>query len=250
VRLARYPVKSFQGEVLDTAEIGTSGAEGDRRWAVFDPAANKAVSAKREPRLLEASARTNPDGTITVTLPDGTTAPAGDPDLDQAVATWLDRDVHLKEADPVVASRYEMNLDNTDPESQLVDIPCPPGTFLDFGAVHLLTTASIRTAQAVYPDGDWSVERFRPTILVECDEDGYPEDDWIGKSVTIGDVVLQVFMPTIRCRMTTMAQPAQGLGRDLDIVKTINKEHGANFGVYAVVANPGRLSGNEPVNVG
>lgn len=239
-RLARYPVKSFQGEFLSEAECTASGLEGDRRWAVFDPAAGKALSAKREARLLEASALTQPDGTVVVALPDGTTGEPGDPQLDKAIAAWLDRDVHLKRADDAPAT-YEMNLDNTDQDSPLVDIPCPPGTFLDFGAVHLLTTSSL---------GEWSPDRFRPSVLVETDEPGYPEDAWIGQTVRIGDVVLQPFMPTIRCVMTTRAQPAHDIPRDLGVIKAINKEHGSNLGVYAVVAQPGRLSVGLPVQVG
>ena len=35
-QLFRYPVKSMMGEALDTVEVGTSGVEGDRIWAVRD----------------------------------------------------------------------------------------------------------------------------------------------------------------------------------------------------------------------
>ena len=236
IRLGRYPVKSFQGETLEAAEVTASGVDGDRRWAVVDQASGKALSAKREPRLLEAAAAIDETGTVAVTLPDGTEAEAGDPQLDKAVAAWLGRDVKLQQA-PDAGAAYEMNLDNTDEASPLVDIPCPPGTFLDFGAVHLLTTRSL---------GDWSVHRFRPTVLVETDTD---ENEWIGREVTIGDVVLQPFMPTIRCVMTTRAQPVHGVARDLDVIKTVNKEHGSNLGVYAVVAQPGRIEVGQPVSV-
>jgi uncharacterized protein len=240
-RLARYPVKSFQGETLDASDVSASGLDSDRRWAVWDPGANKAVSAKREGRLLEASAAVQ-DGAVVVTLPDGTTAEAGDPQLDKAIAAWLDRDVHLKRADDSPAA-YEMNLDNTDPDSALVDIPCPPGTFLDFGAVHLMTSASLHAV------GGFSVERFRPSVLIESDEAGYPEDEWIGRTVSIGDVLLQPFMPTIRCVMTTRPQPAHGLARDLEVVKAVNKEHSSNLGVYAIVVQPGRFEVGQAVTV-
>ena len=240
IRLGRYPVKSFQGETLAEADVTTSGVDGDRRWAVVDQATGKALSAKREGRLLEAAAAIDPaGGAVHVTLPTGVQAEAGDPMLDKALADWLDRDVKLQQA--ATPATYEMNLDNTDEASPLVDIPCPPGTFLDFGAVHLLTTKSL---------GDWSVERFRPTVLIEVDGDTpYPEDAWIGREVTIGDVVLHPFMPTIRCVMTTRAQPAHGIPRDLDVIKTINKDHGSNLGVYAVVAQPGRIEVDQPVTV-
>jgi len=36
--LWRYPVKSLQGERLDTADVGAQGLPGDRQWALFDEA--------------------------------------------------------------------------------------------------------------------------------------------------------------------------------------------------------------------
>jgi uncharacterized protein YcbX len=45
--LWRYPVKSFQGERVDTLELRPGGATGDRLLAVVDPAAGKVLSAKR-----------------------------------------------------------------------------------------------------------------------------------------------------------------------------------------------------------
>src|ERR687893_737365 len=36
LELWRYPVKSLQGERLETAEIGAEGIAGDRQWAVLD----------------------------------------------------------------------------------------------------------------------------------------------------------------------------------------------------------------------
>lgn len=250
-RLGRYPVKSFQGETLDTADVDERGLPGDRRWAVVDPDSGKAVSAKREPRLLDGAARTEPDGTVVVTLPDGTEAAAGDPLLEKAISAWLGRDIRFEHADAQRSTTYEMNVSSEDDSSPLVDIPCPPGTFLDFGAVHILTTASLRAAAALYPEGAWEVPRFRPSILVEADGDGFVEDDWIGRPVRIGDagLVLQPFMPTVRCAMTTRAQPQHGLPRDLGIAKTVNREHGGNLGIYCVVASPGKLEIGQSVAV-
>ncbi|MDQ1444018.1 MAG: uncharacterized protein QOI20_482 [Acidimicrobiaceae bacterium] len=248
-RLGRYPVKSFQGETVDGAEVGMSGMAGDRRWAVVDPATGKALSAKRDRRLLEASARTTSDGEVVVTLPDGTSAAAGDQSLDRAVAAWLGRDVRVQGADADAPSAYEMNVVNTDEASPVVDIPCPPGTFFDFGAVHLLTTASLRAGAAAYPEGDWSAERFRPTVLVDAGDgaEGFLENEWVGRTVRIGDIVLQPFMPTVRCAMVTMPQTAHGLSRDLGIATTVNRHNQSSLGVYAVVAAPGRIEVGLPV---
>jgi uncharacterized protein YcbX len=250
VGLARYPVKSFQGESVDHADIGAKGMDGDRRWALVDQATGKALSAKREPRLLQAEARFSADGTVAVTLPDGTKGAPGDPALDHAVQAWLDRDVRFERAADDNPRAYEMNVSSEDDASPLVDIGCPPGTFMDFGAVHVLTTASLRAAKALYPEGDWRPPRFRPTILVEADGAEFAEDAWVGQAVRIGAVVLQPFMPTVRCVMTTRAQSQHGLDRDLGIAKTVNQEHGGSLGVYCVVAEPGAVSMGDTLTVG
>jgi uncharacterized protein YcbX len=246
IRLGRYPVKSFQGETVAETEIGLDGMPGDRRWAVIDQATGKAVSAKREGRLLGAAA-TTVDGNVVVRLPDGTEANAGDPALDAAVQRWLGRDVRVERADAQRPRAYEMNVSSEDEDSPLVDIPCPPGSFADFAAVHVLTTASLRAIAERYPAGAWHIDRFRPSILVEHDGDGFPEDDWIGRSVRIGSVVLNPFMPTVRCAMTT--RPQGGLPRDLDIAKTVNRHHGGNLGVYCAVTTPGRVALGDTLSV-
>jgi len=247
IAMNRYPVKSFQGESVEAADIDGQGIGGDRRWAVVDPSTGKALSAKREARLLQGAARTTADGVV-VTLPDGTEAPAGDPVLDKAVAAWLDRDVRFAPADPAAPAAYEMNVSSEDETSPLIEIGCPAGTFFDFAAVHVLTTASLRAIAARYPEGRWEPVRFRPTILVEADGDDFVEDAWVGQAVTIGGLTVQPFMPTVRCAIVTRAQ--QGLGRDLGIAKTVNREHGGSLGLYCVVTQPGRVAVGDDVTVG
>lgn len=245
--LARYPFKSFQGEVLGQVELDASGVPGDRRWALVDPSTGKTLTAKREARLLDAAARTAADGQVVVTLPDGSRHETTDPALGAAASRWLGREVVVANATEA-SGLYEFNLSSEDESSPLIDVPCPPGTFLDFAAVHVLTTASLRAMAAAYPEGRWEPPRFRPTILVESDEEGFAEDAWVGQDVVIGDAVLQPFMPTIRCAMTT--RPQLDLPRDLDIAKTVNREHGGSLGVYCTVVRPGAVSTGDTVTVG
>jgi len=64
VELWRYPVKSLQGEQLTEAVIDDSGVRGDRTWGVRDGDSGKVLTAKREPRLLLASASLAADGDV------------------------------------------------------------------------------------------------------------------------------------------------------------------------------------------
>ena len=53
----RHPVKSMQGEALDAAVLERDGIAGDRAWGVVDRSSGLVLNAKREGRLLLASAR-------------------------------------------------------------------------------------------------------------------------------------------------------------------------------------------------
>ena len=99
-----------------------------------------------------------------------------------------------------------------------------------------------------YSGGAWDVRRFRPTVLVEVAGDDFAEDAWIGQTVRVGEAALMVVAPTVRCVMTTRAQPG-GLERDLDIVKAINHDHQSNLGVYAAVTQAGAVRVGDTVEV-
>ncbi|MHB8671861.1 MAG: MOSC domain-containing protein [Acidimicrobiales bacterium] len=244
--LRRHPVKSMQGEDVDSADLGTAGIPGDRRYAVRDTTTGTVLSAKREARLLLGSARTVGSGAseqVEIELPDGAVWAAADPGVHVALSEWLGRPVLLEEAAVDKPGAYEMNSDAEDPDSPVVSFPCPPGTYFDAAPVHLLTTTSAR---------QWDRRRFRATVLVETDpaaEEGgeFPEDDWIGSTLALGQAEIAVFAPTVRCVITTRAQP--GLDSDLEVVKWINRHHQSNLGVYAVVRTPGRVAVGDPVTL-
>jgi len=136
-----------------------------------------------------------------------------------------------------------MNVD--DETADTFDWPCPEGTFFDLAAVHVLTIASLRAAAQLHPEGAWEVDRFRPTVLVDADGDGFLEDEWVGGRLRFGTVEISVDMPTIRCVMTTRAQG--DLPRDLDIVKTVNHHHDGNLGIYCSMATPGEAAVGDEV---
>ncbi len=243
--LWRHPVKSMQGERIEEGELGPSGLPHDRRWGVVDEETGKVLSAKREGRLLQAASRLGRDDAPEVQLPDADWMPAPDPVVDKALSEWLRRSVRLEPAPAEGGAGYQMNVDAADDTSPIVDLPCPPGTFFDALPVHVLSTASLRAMRQKHPAGAWDVRRFRPTLLVDAEGDGFPEDAWIGSKVRVGEAELMVVAPTVRCVMTTRAQP--GLELDLDIVNTVNRDHESNLGIYAVVSRPGRVAAGDPV---
>jgi uncharacterized protein YcbX len=215
---------------------------------VVDPAAGKVLSAKRWGALLHATGGVDGGGTVTVTLPDGACHPAGDPATDAALSAWLDHEVRLVPPPDGEGLPYELPTDAWDDTSALWEFPGPPGgPFVDLAAAHVLTTASLRAAAALRPESEWDVRRFRPNAVVEADGDGFVEDAWIGGRVALGDVEVDPFMPTVRCAMTTRAQP--GLPKDADVARTLRDGHDLNLGVYCTVATAGTVRLGDPVSV-
>lgn len=246
--LFRYPVKSMQGGPADSLTVGRRGVDGDRRYALIDPQAGRIVSAKTEAALLMAHAVHDPSGAVVIELPNGSSVAADDPEAADVLAAWLGRPVTLNEADageePLVyddrSQSYEMTFDPEHDEAERVPIPSPAGTFLDLAAVHVLTTASLARCRETRPESDWDVRRFRPNVLVELDDGGFPEDAWVGHHLRIGDAVLSVDQRTVRCAMPLRAQP-NGIDRDVEIFRTMNALHDNHLGAYCSVVEPGTI---------
>lgn len=239
----RYPVKSFQGELVESLDLAPGGAIGDRTLAVVDPAAGKVLSAKRYAELLMASARLEGESVV-LTLPDGSEHAADDPNVNAALSVWLDRDVRLEAPPTEGVFPMEMYTGMSDEDTPLFDWPGPPGTWLDLADVHWLTTASLAAIAGEHADGQWDVRRFRPTALIETSAGGFAEEGWT--SIEVGGVATEVLMATPRCSMPSRAQP--GLGRDKSIATTIRDANANNLGVYASIARSGTIRVGDPVH--
>lgn len=246
--LWRFPVKSMQGFRVEHLELDEKGATRDRTWGVVDPAAGKVLSAKRWGALLHLTAGDD-GGTTTVTMPDGTTHAAGDPATDAALSAYLDHEVQLRQPPAGDGLPYDLPTDAWDDTSPLWEFPGPPGgPFIDLAAAHVLSTASLRAAAGLHPEGNWDVRRFRPNALLDVEGEGFVEDAWVGAPLGLGAVVLDPFMPAVRCAMTTREQP--GLPKDADIARTLHREHGLNLGLYCAVGTPGVVAVGDQVTIG
>lgn len=230
----RYPVKSLQGERVDSLELAPGGAVGDRTLAIVDPAAGKVLTGKRHADLLLASSRL--DGSrVVVTLPDGSEHAADDADIHDVLSGWLGRPVRLEPPPADGVLPMEMHEGWCDEDTPVFDWPGPPGTWLDLADAHWLTTASLTAIAAAHPEGDWDVRRFRPTALIDVAATGFVEERW--SQARVGGVVTDVFMPAPRCSMPSRAQT--GLPRDTAIGTTIRDANANNLGVYAAVTEGG-----------
>jgi Uncharacterized Fe-S protein len=225
VALWRYPVKSMQGEAITSAGIGPTGLVGDRGWAIVDKDTEFALTARRQPELLFATAALVDDG-VRITLPNG--AVAAD---DAALSAWLGHPVTLVRANAATNGTYEIALDfENESTAEWFQWEGPAGTFHD----STRTQVSIIGADTI---GAWDMRRFRPNVVV----DGTGEDEWVGSSLRIGDAKFNVVKQIDRCVITTRPQPGN-IARDLDVLRTINRDRASNLGVGALVITPGRIA--------
>jgi uncharacterized protein YcbX len=223
--LWRYPVKSLQGERLDRVEVTAAGLAGDRGFAIFDDDTGFGLTARRVPELLFASARGVEGGAVEITLPDGTVAVD-----DAALSSWLGRNVKLRRADTTGPRRYENPLDFEDEaESEWLPFDGSGAAFHDSAraAVSLVSLGTL---------GAWDARRFRANVVV----DGDGEDALVGSQVQVGGAVLDVRKRIARCVMTTRPQPG-GIERDLDVLRTVNRDRDGFVAVGALVVEPGAV---------
>lgn len=249
IELARYPVKSMQGESVLETQLEIDGMRGDRRWGIRDETTDRILTGRRMPELLFGSAALTPDGDPLITLPTGVSCEGPGKKTDAALSEWLGRSVRLVRSQDSPPARAEFFEDATDDSSPAVEWTMPAGRFVDAAPLLVLTTTSLRTAAALYPDGDWQVRRFRPNLLLDGDTgDGWLEDGWCGRArLRMGDAILEPTQPCIRCTMPTRPQP--GLDEDRDIFRTLARHHRGCFGAWTAVATGGTVRVGDEVEV-
>ena len=271
--LRRYPVKSMLGEDLDASDVTVTGLTGDRQLAVLSRTTGKIASAKL-PRLWRdlltlsaAAGEVTGDGAVRITLPAGKTVWSSDADIDAVLSDLLDQPVTLTATPPPGAA-----LDRAVPEAVLrdgVDAPVPaelmeiggggpPGTFVDFAPLHLLTTSTLDRIAELSPYRRADLERYRPNIVVRTSAPGFVENDWLERILHVGtELVLRVIARTPRCAVPTLAHGA--LPRSPDALRVLAHHNRVAplgeldpepcAGVYAEVLRPGRIRSGDAVRL-
>jgi uncharacterized protein YcbX len=275
--LHRYPVKSMAGESLAATTLGLAGIPGDRAWAVRDAAQGRIRGAKRYAILMACAARYADPPTATgsspaeITFPDGTRHGTGSTSIAAALSALVGEPVALSPlvpAEQLDAYRHGAP-DNPDIEAELrrvfartpdeplpdlsafprelMEYQSPPGTHFDAFPLLLVSTSALAALASAQPECNFDVRRFRPNVVLEIDEAGFPEDAWAGKTIRLGGATLRVEMPCPRCIMTT--HPFADLPKDPRIMRTLVRENGGNLGVYASVITPGEIRVGDEVGL-
>lgn len=218
--LWRYPVSSLAGESLNAARVDRDGVEGDRLYGLFDAETDAIAGPEMDARwhgVPRIAARVGPAGGLEVRVPDGKWLPAPGEAADRAASLHLGFAASIRPFAGVFTARY-------------VKEP-----------IHLVTTASLVELKRLHPAGDPDPRRFRPNVLVDMAPVAgrFPETEWIGQRLALGEVELTVVEACRRCGFTIIAQ--DGFHSDPDILRTLVRNNAHNLGVYCEVARPGTV---------
>src|SRR5206468_272180 len=132
----------------------------------------------------------------------------------------------------------------------------PEGSFFDLFPLSVLTTSSLDRLGELEPQSRFDARRFRMNVILDTPERGFVENEWVGRTLAIGDEVkLGVALPDPRCVMPSLAQ--EELPRDPMILKALARHNridvvGALYpcaGVYAVAESMGTVSRDDRVSV-
>lgn len=225
-KLWRYPASSLGGEGLTEMAVDAGGAEGDRLFGLVDAATGEIARPDANRKwhgVPSIAARLVDREKLEVRTPGGQWLAAPGDEADRAASAFLGFQASIRPF-----RNAEAVGDGTSFSPRYKKAP-----------VHLLTTASLAELKAQHPEGDRDPRRFRPNIVVEMQPVAgrFPETEWIGQRIAIGELELTVTEPCRRCGFTIIAQ--EGFDNDPNILRTLVKKNAHNLGVYCEVTRPG-----------
>jgi uncharacterized protein YcbX len=283
--LWRFPVKSMLGEPLEAADVSEGGVVGDRAYALRDRETGKVASAKHPklwPNLLACRAAfIEPPRAghelppVRIELADGHAVLSDAADVDAILSRFFGRDVELAHTaqNGYTIDQYHPDEENYDPEGHRDEVvearlgaaffnerglpsAVPEGSFFDLFPLSVLTTSSLDQLGELEPQSRFDARRFRMNVIVDTPARGFVENEWLGRTLAIGDdVQLEVALPDPRCVMPSLAH--EDLPRDSRILKALAQHNridvaGALYpcaGVYAVAEATGTIHKNDYVSL-
>ncbi|MGB7243772.1 MAG: MOSC domain-containing protein [Sulfitobacter sp.] len=233
--LYRHPLKSHGREALGEVVLHAGQAMPmDRHWAVaheaskadgraWAPCANFSRGSKA-PQLMAINATFDAaSGRLTLCHPDRADLTFDPDDEEAAFLEWVRPLVPQDRALP----------------ARILRLPARGFTDTDYASVSLCNTAS-HDAVSSQAGCDLSPLRWRGNIWFDG-ASAWMENNWVGQKIQLGEAILSVKEPTVRCLATT-ANPETGL-RDVDTLAILNGtwDH-QYFGVYAQVVKGGKVT--------
>lgn len=210
-------MKSLAGEALTSTHLERGGIPFDRSFMLVDgheSRKGKPLTARQVPRMLAFRASADA-GKVTVSGPDGSVFDAGEK-LAAQLASTFDR-----------AMAIQSTVHGSAP-------------FFDAHELLVVNAASVR-ALASHMGVPVNALRFRPSIVLDGDDTlAFAENDWVGRTFSLGDAEVKVVELDVRCVFTNI--DPETFEVDPSFLKYLVAHHNQCFGVYATVREPGRVA--------
>jgi uncharacterized protein YcbX len=273
------------GEQLDAVDVSEGGIVGDRAYALRDKKTGKVASAKHPklwPDLLACRAAfVEPPRPgqelppVRIELADGNAVRSDAEDVDAVLSRFFGRDVELARAadNGYTIDQYHPDEENYDPEGHRDEVvearlgaaffnerglpsAVPEGSFFDLFPLSVLTTSSLDQLGELEPQSRFDARRFRMNVIVDTPAGGFVENEWLGRTLAIGDdVQLEVALPDPRCVMPSL--PQEDLPKDSRILKALARHNRIDVagslypcaGVYAVAHATGTIRRDDGVSL-
>lgn len=237
----RHPIKSHGREALEQVSL-TAGQTlpWDRCWAVaheaaridgseWAPCANFSRGAKA-PKLMGISARLNEaDETVTLTHPE-----------QPEITLHPERD-----SDDLMAWVKPLMPTDRAQSSHVIRVPERGMTDTPFASISIANLASNAAVGEVLKR-ELDPARWRANLWIEGLEP-WDETEWVGKSLRVGPVEIEIREQITRCLATTV-NPETSV-RDADTLGVLDGLGHQEFGVYGVVTQPGAIRLGDPIEL-
>lgn len=240
--ISHSPVKGLALRQLDECELTEAGIAGDREFFLVDEN-DRLVNSKGLGALQQIAPRYDREaGSLTLTFPDGTTV-SQEVGYDGSLgALFWGNTIEVRVVD---GPWSEAISDFAGRDLRLVGAAGPAPDRRRSGAATLLGTGSLRALARILGVDEVDGRRFRMNFGIDGLGE-HQEDEWLGRRVRLGAAVVVPQGNVGRCAVTTQ-NPDSG-APDLDTLKALATYRGVietteplPFGVYAAVAEPGRV---------
>lgn len=249
--LRRYPVKSMAAESLADVNVFWNGLSGDRRWAFIRENTSRNgfpwLTLRQRPDLNHYRPQfqepQRPDRSRTVVhTPSGAEFDVIDPELaaelgpgvrvlkqDRGIFDWLPLSLITRQSIAGISALVGAELDV---------LRFRPNLLIDTGT-RITPQPSNRNGPRATP---WNSSRTSAGPDAQ-----FPEDDWVGRTLQIGKLLIRVDQRDTRC-VIAATDPVTGV-RDASILRTIFAERGGGLGVYGSIVRPGRIAIGDDVHL-
>lgn len=228
----RYPVKSMAGELLDVAQLGWHGIEGDRRLAfrkLNDKSNFPWLTAGRLPELiLYKPFRLDSNG---AELPTHVRTPEG-----------REYELHSHELREEVSKRFGSDVEMMNLKAGIFDEAAL--SIITHSTLHCIERESGR---------EIDLRRFRANVVIEAEGTGaFAEDEWVGRTLMFGEgddcAAVKVYMKDERCVMVNL--DPETAEKDVRVMRTVVRLNKNYAGGYGTVTMAGELRVGQLVTLG